>query len=178
MTLHIVKSLVAFFKLLLFQGFIGKGFHHPDTQEAVFHLGIDLTQLDTLQAELFLHPVVEVHRRNDDKGHNGEHDQRQPHVDAAKDDKRTHDLDAGNEELLRAMVGELRHIKQVGGDAGHDLAHFCVVEIVEGQLLQMVEHCCTHICFDFRTHDVANGRHKEVGGRVHQAQKQVQGADL
>ena len=92
--------------------------------------------------------------------------------------KVSHTFNARNKELFRAVVGKLRHIKQVRGDAGHNLPHLGVVKIVERKLLQMIEHSTSHVRFDFGAHNVSHGRHKEIGCRVHQTQKQIEPADF
>ena len=171
MALDVVENLVALFELLLLQLLVGKGLDNPHAQKAVLHLGVDFTQLDALDAELLFHLAVEIHRRDDDEGHDGEHNQGKPHVDPAQDDEGADNLDARDEEFLGAVVGELRHVEQVGGDAGHNLGHLGVVEVVKGQLLQVVEHSGAHICPYFGAHDVAHGGHEEVGRGVHQAQE-------
>ena len=169
--LDIVEDLVALFKLLLLQLFVGKGFHNAHAQKAILHLGVNLSQLDALATELLFHFMVEICGCNDNQRHHGKHDQRQPYIDAAEDHERTNDLDSRDEKFLGAVMGKLRHIEQIGGDTGHDLPDLRIVKIVERQLLQMIEHGGTHIGFDFRAHNMADRGHKEIRGSVYHTQE-------
>ena len=71
---------------------------------------------------------------------------------------------------------KLGNIKQVAGDAAHDLADLGVVVIAEGKLLQMGEKIGAHIGFNARAHHVAFGLHVIVGRCVDDAQQHIQRA--
>ena len=74
------------------------------------------------------------------------------------------------------MVAELGDVKQVVGDAAHDLAHLGVGVVGVAQLLQMGKGVPAHIGLDVGAHDVADARHIIVGGGVDEPQHQIQSA--
>jgi len=74
------------------------------------------------------------------------------------------------------VVRKLGNIKQVAGDAAHDLADFGVVVVAKGQLLQMGEKISAHIGFNARAHHVTFGLHVIVGRCVDDAQQHIQRA--
>ena len=43
-------------------------------------------------------------------------------------------------------MGKLRHVEQIAGDAGHDLAHLGFVVIGKGQLLQVIQGNIDLVC--------------------------------
>jgi len=88
-----------------------------------------------------------------------EDDQRQRQVHLREDDEADHQVDAGDQKLLRAMMGELGHVKQVAGDARHDLADFCLAVIGKGQLRQVGEEVGAHVPLHLGAHDVSLGLH-------------------
>ena len=90
------------------------------------------------------------------EGQHGKHHQRQGDVHAQQHHEADHNLDARDEKLLRAVVGKLRHLKQVGGDAGHNLAYLGFGIIAEGQLLQVVEQVVAHVGFHPGAHNVSH----------------------
>ena len=71
-------------------------------------------------------------------------------------------------------MGKLRHIKQIVGDAPHDLPHLSVVIIGVGQLLQMPVGVPAHIRLYIHPHHMTGIGHIIVSRRVNQPQCQVQ----
>ena len=76
------------------------------------------------------------------------------------------------------MVGKLRYVKQVIGNAAHDLTDFIVGVVVLAQPLEMVKGIAAHIGLDVHAHHMAHIRHKELRRRVHQTQHQIEGSFL
>ena len=75
------------------------------------------------------------------------------------------------------MVGEFRYIKQVVGDAPHDLAHLGIGKVAVGQLLQVVKGVSAHIRFNARAHHMARVGHKVVGCAVNEPKHQIKRAN-
>ncbi len=76
------------------------------------------------------------------------------------------------------MVGKLRHIKQVAGDARHDLAHLGLAVIGEGQLRQVGKQALAHIALNLGAHDVPLGLHIIAAARLQKQQAHIQRAQL
>ena len=74
------------------------------------------------------------------------------------------------------MVGKLGHVKQVVGDAAHDLADFGIIIIGMVQPQQMVKGVAAHVGLDMHTHDMPDAGHKVAGRAVDDAQYKVQSA--
>ena len=124
------------------------------------------------------HLLVEMPGQHQHDGQHEEDNQRQHRVDAQQDHKGHGDLDGGDQELLRAVVGELRYVEQVAGDAGHDLPHLGVAVIGKAHLLQMLKQGVAHVSLDIGAHHMAPGHHNVVGHGIDQAQKHVYAAHL
>ena len=122
------------------------------------------------------HAFVKKPREEQHQRQHGEDDQRQRRAGPHQNDEGDDDFDARDEELLRAVVRKLRHLKQVAGDAGHDLAHLGIAVIGEAQRLQVGEKIVAHVALDKGAHDVPARGHVEVGQRIHDAQKHVDAA--
>ena len=160
-------------ELIDFQILVSEGFHHPDTQQAVLHLRVDFAHLMPGILKRHAHFPAEVARADQHEGQQKENHQGEPHVGAAQDDKGGCNLHPGDQEFFRTMVGKLRHVKQVAGDAGHDLTHLGFVVIGKGQLLQMVEQIAAHVRFQLGPRHVAPVLHEVVGGGVDDPQQQI-----
>ena len=176
--LDIVEFYISLFKLVNLHRLIGKCLHHLLAQKAVLNGSVQLPDLDPLFGEGPSAALVQFdayigHDRNDDKDRKG---QRQVH--GGEDHKGDHRLDRCNEKFLRAVVGKLRHIKQVVGDPPHDLPHLCIVVIGIGQLLQMGIGIPSHIRLDGGAHDVPHIRHIIIGHAVDDPQHQIEQGHL
>ena len=75
------------------------------------HLGVELAHLD---GEQLRRPAFAVEMQGEEKHGRQQRkdDEGQPDVHAAQDDERGDDFDAGDEEFLGAVVGELGHLKK------------------------------------------------------------------
>ena len=69
-------------------------------------------------------------------------------INEGHDDRNTRD-----EKIFRAVVRQLAHLKEVGGDAGHNTTGLVIVIKAEGELLQVVEQVAAHL----RLHTYADG---------------------
>ena len=127
--LDLLKGAVALGKLFPLLVLGGKGLDHALSQQAVLDGGVQLADLDALLTEACPQTSVQVHRHHAHQRHTGKHCQGQRDACTAQNDKGRHDLDARDKEFLRAVVGELSHIKQIVGDAPHDGAHLGVVVV-------------------------------------------------
>ena len=170
--------LVSLLEFFPFNILVGKGLYHPHAQEAVLYLGIEFANLHPGTLEFHPHFPVEIHRAHQHQGQDCENNQGQPQVHGAQNAERSHDFHPGNKELLRAVVGKFRHVKEVAGNPGHNLPDFGVVIIGEGELLQMVKEVPAHIRFNPGAHHMANRRHIVVGRAVNEAQDQVKQPQL
>ena len=154
-----LESLVAFFKLFVFLRFGGKRFDNALAQQAVLDRGVQLADLEALLAESGAQAQVEAHRYDHHQRHTGKKHQCQRHAGPAQDDEGRHDLDGGDEEFLGTVVGKLGHIKQVVGDAAHDLPDLGVGIVCMAQALQVGKRIAAHVGLDIHAHDVPGAGH-------------------
>ncbi len=168
------EFLVALAELFVFDVLVGKALHHAHAQQAVLSLGVDFAQLPAPGGKRLADAAVKLVGGVQQEGQHQENHQRQRYVDPQQDDEGDGYLDQRDEKLLRAVVGELRHVKQVAGHAAHQLADFGVVVIGEGQLLQVAEQVGAHVRLDAGAHDVPAGLHIIIRPRVHQPQRHIQ----
>jgi hypothetical protein len=130
-----------------------------------------------LHLERVAQAQVEDGGDDDHRGHAGEDDQRQDDVGPKQNDERCRDLYERDEELFRAVMGELRHVEQVVGDPPHDLPDLGVGVVGVAHLLQVVERVAPHVRLDVDPHDVPLGGHVEVRHGVNDPQHAVQRGD-
>ena len=176
--LDLLKVLVALQKLcpLLLLG--GKGLHHALTQQAVLDGGVQLADLNALLAEPGAELLVQLDRDDAHQRHTGEDRQRQREAGTAEDEEGRQDLDEGDEEFLRAVVGELGHVEQIVGDAAHDGADLGVVVVGVVQQKQVVKGVAAHIRLDVDAHDVTDAGHEILGGTVDDAEHEIEPGQL
>ena len=73
------------------------------------------------------------------QGDHHRHHQCQLPLDAEHHHQRTHDGQGAGEQILRAVVGQLRQFEQVGGQPAHHLTGAVLVVEIEAQLLHVAE---------------------------------------
>ena len=176
--LDVLKGLVALFELCLFQLFRPEGLDDPLTQQTVFNLAVQLTDLHALTTECRTLLLVDVDGYSHHQRYAYEQNAGQRQIVGAQDAKAHQNLDTRNEKLFRTMVGEFRYIKQVVCDTPHNLADFMVGVIILTQLLQVVKGITAHIGFDIHTHYMARVCHIILCRRVYHTQYQIQDSQL
>ena len=126
--LGLQEGVVAFFELGALDVFVSEGFDDADTGEIVLDPGVDLCDLGTVLAEGAAHLLIEKideeeHYRDKDEGCG-----REVFADTEEDHESADYLDAGYDDVLRAVVEELGDLEQVAGDPAHELTDFLVVK--------------------------------------------------
>src|SRR5690606_1471019 len=81
--------------------------------------------------------------RDDEQGQRGELQVHQRHDEEGADEG--HD---GDEDIFGAVMGDLAHILEVLGHMGDQMSGLGVVEITEGELVEMVERLAAHVGLD------------------------------
>lgn len=102
-----------------------------------------------------MHPSVLADGEDQHADHQGKQRNGQLPVDQEQEDKGTNDLDQGNEQVLRAVVGEFRDVKEVRDQLAHHLAGVVLIIVREGQLLIVVEEAGAHVPFHVGAHHVS-----------------------
>ena len=154
--------------------FVGKSFHHLLPQQTVLNAGIELTNLYTLFAERFPHTQIDHRACHHHHRYHRKKDQCQSKADPRQDHERNDRLDTRDKKLLRAVMGELCHIKQIIRDPPHDLAYLRVIIVSIRQLLQMGVSVPPHVRLNACSHHMTGVRHIEIGHRIYDPQDQVQ----
>ena len=75
-------------------------------------------------------------------------------------------------------MGKFGHIKQVVGNAAHDLPNFGIGIIGVAQPLQVGKGIPPHIGLNVNAHDVAAAGHKILCGTINQSQNEIQQGEL
>ena len=168
-------ALLELFVLFLFRG---ERLHNPLAQQAVLNRSVQLADLEPLAAERGAKLQVQLDGYNRHQGHAGKHHQSQRYAGPAQDDERSRNFDARNKKFFRAVVGEFGHIKQVVGNAAHDLPNFGIGIIGVAQPLQVGKGIPPHIGLNVNAHDVAGAGHKILCGTINQPQNEIQQGEL
>ena len=93
-------------------------------------------------------------RRQDQEAH-----EREERADGAENDERAAELGERDEQILGAVVRELRDIEQVARQPRHELARLVPVEVGTGQALKFTKEVAPHIRLDLGAGHVPLVRH-------------------
>ena len=104
-----------------------------------FHLSVDARQLGLDLGGGVHHPLAGNGGKDHKNGDHRKHHQGQLPADGEHDAERAQNGHGGDEQVLRAMVGQLRDLKQVAGDPAHELAGAVLVVKGKGEILHMME---------------------------------------
>ena len=133
-----LELLVSPVKALLLDALIGKGLGGTDTAQARLDLGVDCACPLLGKVGGAVHAVAPQDQQQEEQGEDHQHNKGHAPLDGEHDRHSADNGHKGNEQILRAVVGKLRHLEKVGGKAAHKLT--CAVLIVEikAQRLHMV----------------------------------------
>ena len=147
------EHLVGLVEALLLLRLVGERLGGADAGQAGLDGGVDGAGLLLGGAGRIAHLTAAAHGRPQQHRHQHQQHQRQlpPHGEHHR--QRAEDGDEGDEQVLRPVVGQLRQLEQVAGQAAHELAGAVLVVEVEAQLLHMV----VQVAADVRLHPDAEG---------------------
>ena len=149
--IHIVRAAEFF----LLQILAGKRLGCAHTGEAGLDVGVDRAGFLLDEAGGLAHGAAAAHDDDEKDRDHDAHDQRQPPFDREHDGQRARDGDHRDEDILRAVVRQLCDLKEVGGQAAHELAGAVAVVEVEAQLLHVREQRVADIGLDADAERVA-----------------------
>ena len=118
---------------------VGKGLCGAHPGDAGLHPGVDDGGLLLHLAGGLAHGAAAAPDHQEEHRQDGGDDESQPPLDAEHDDKGPHDGDAGDKNVLRSVVGQLRNLKELAGEAAHEGAGTVAVKVPEVQLLHVPE---------------------------------------
>ena len=148
-----LEGLVGAVEPLLLDGLVAEGLHRADTAETGFDLGIDGAGLLLGRHRGAAHAAPQQHQHHQKHRNDGHDDQRHAPLDAEHHRQRTHDGDQRDGQILRPVVGQLRQLEKIGGQAAHQLAGAVAVIEIKAQHLHVVEQ----IPADVRLHPDTEG---------------------
>ena len=123
----------------IFDVLVGKSLGGADAGEAALDLGVNVGSLLLGLPGCLAHAPAHGHNDAQEQGDGQGHDDGQPPLDAEQHDQRTDDGDAGGQQILGAVVGQLRQLEEVRGQPGHHVARPVAVIVVKAQLLHVLE---------------------------------------
>ena len=147
------ERLVGAVEPLLLDTLVAEGLHRADTAETGLDLGIDGAGLLLGRHRGAAHPAPQQHQHHQKHRNDGHDDNGHAPLDAEHHRQRAHDGDDGDGQILRPVVGQLRQLEQVGGQAAHQLSRAVAVIEIEAQRLHMMEQ----VAADIRLHTNAEG---------------------
>ena len=141
-------------EFLHFAVHVGVGFRDADARDAALNGRVDSGVAFPSVVKGLPHALTEVEGNGDQYRHAGEHDERQDPVDRHQVNERQDDHDGTDEQVLRAVVGQLADLEKVAGEPCHDAPRLVVVVEAVGQLLQMCEQIAAHLGLHLHADDV------------------------
>ena len=118
---------------------VAEGLGGADAGKAGFDLGIDVPGLLLHGGGGPAHVIAHGHNHRDEHRDHDAHHQGQLPADSRHDNEGADDGEGGGDNILRAVVGQLRQLKQVGGEAAHELAGAVAVIEVKAHFLHVGE---------------------------------------
>ena len=148
-----LEAVVGGLELAQLRLLVGKGLGGADAGEAGLDVGVDDGGALLYTPGCLLHgpPADPDHHKENGQDH-GDH-QRQPPLNRKHDGQGPCDGDAGDEDVLRSVVGKLGDVEEVRRQAAHELACAVAVKVVKAQLLHMAEQVPANV----RLHQDAEG---------------------
>ena len=126
-------------ELLQLLRLIGEGLGRPHTGDAGLHPGVDDGGLLLHLAGSRAHGPAAAPDHQEEDRQDRRDDESQPPLDAEHDGKGPHDGNAGDEDVLRPVVGQLRDLKELAGETAHEDASAVAVKVPAVQLLHVAE---------------------------------------
>ena len=162
-------------KLIQLLLLVGEGLCSPDAGDAALDGGVDIGGLflDLDIGRLHSHPLGQGEPQA--QGQHHRQGQGQAPLDGEHHRQGAHNGQGADEDVFRAVMGQLRDLKQVTGDAAHQNAGAVLIIEAAGQVLHMVEHVPPHIRLDQHAHAVAQHGDDVVQPGLHQIGRHHQG---
>ena len=135
--------------------FVGKGLGGAHTRDGGLKVPVDARQLPFYLGGCLHHPFALPHREEDEERHHGKDDESQLPTNGKHDAEGPRQGDDGDEQVLRAVMGQLRDLEQVAGDPAHKLAGAVLVIKGKGQVLHMGKEIGADIRLDAHTQQVS-----------------------
>ena len=118
---------------------VGEGLGGTHAGDGGLNLPVNARQLGLHLSGGSHHPLAAQGGEQDEQGDYRKYDQGQLPPDGEHDAEGPQDGDGGDEQILRAVVGQLGDLKQVAGDPAHELAGAVFVIEGKGQILHVGE---------------------------------------
>ena len=132
-------DIVGVAELVLLNPFVRKGLGCAHAGQGRFDVGVDRAGLFLDAGRRFAHGFAAGEDHRDKHRQQKRHHERQPPFDRRHDDERADDRHGGDEQILRAVVGKLGDLKQVGRHPAHELAGAVAVKKLKAEILNMAE---------------------------------------
>ena len=142
---------------------IGEGLHDPHAADIFLDTGVEVANTSVKRAKILRHAAAITAGHPGGDGHDGSGDERQRHIDRQHQKERADEGHDGDEQVFGAVVSHLADLFQILGQPPDQMAGLLVVEIPEGELLQMVEGQTPHVGLDIDAEHVSpigDGRHQ------------------
>ena len=150
----------------IFAGGVGTG--HANTGDCSLYVGIDLTGLNTGVTKRFGHHTASLDGKEDHQRQHQEHQNSQVNIDTAQHNKCAHQRNGGNQQVLGAVMCQLRYVLQIVDHTGHNDAGLVLIKEGKRQFLQFGEHIPAHISLHPHADDMAPVlNHKVQAGLCH-----------
>ncbi|MNT31374.1 hypothetical protein D3C72_1672070 [compost metagenome] len=142
---------------------VGKGLHDPHAADIFLDTGVEIPHAAIKRAEILRHAAAVTAGHPGGDGHDGGGDERQRHIHRQHQQEGADEGHDGDEQVFGAVMGHLADLFEILRQPPDQMAGLLVVEITEGQLLQMVKGQTPHVGLDIDAEHVSpigDGRHQ------------------
>ena len=149
------EAMVAPGKFLPLNIFIRKGLHNADPGQSILETGVDVPDFTAVIQEGGLHPFILADGKyQHTENQNRQRDCQLP-VDHEQENKGSYDLDQGNKQVFRSVMGELCYVEKIRDQLAHHLSGIILGIIGKRKGLVVVEKLCPHIPFHMGAHHMS-----------------------
>ena len=138
---------------------VGEGLHHPDAADVLLDAVVELGDPVEERAPVGGQAGAVAPREPDAERQHQPGQDRERHVEGEHQRQRAHQGHDGHEGVLGAVVGDLADFLEVLGQARDQVAGLVLVEVPEGEPLQVVEGVGAQVGLDVHAQHVAPVRH-------------------
>ena len=170
--LRLPVVLVVAGKKLALMVLVGKGLHHADATDIGLYARIEIRHPPVEVTPGDRHVLSVMRGEKGGKRHDDGRHQRHGYVHPQHDGESTDQRHDGNEQIFRPMMRNLPDLLQVLRQPRHQPARALIVEITNGQRLQMIESFSAHLGLDIDSEHMTPIGDDDLQARIDQVDHQ------
>ncbi len=150
----VTKHIVDLIELLLLIGLPAEGLHFTDAHQRILDIAVHIGDGGPDLTEGSLHFHAEIHPVEHHDWKRNKRDECQRKTVAEHQNVRTQYCSHTDDQVLGSMMGHLGNLEEIVGDSAHHMTGLGLVEVAEGEFLQMCKQLAAHIRLHSHSQDM------------------------